>query len=66
MRREARQTLPATALVHEAYLVVFKPIVAPIVRSIARTSMKRTLVSLRQRLLMTNAARERLQPVPGT
>lgn len=48
------------------YPVVFKPIVAPIVRTIARTSMKRTLASLRQRLLMTSAARERRRPVPGT
>lgn len=48
------------------YPGVFKPIVAPIVRSIARTSMKRTLVSLRHRLLLTKVARERLQPVPGS
>lgn len=48
------------------YPVIFKPIVAPIVRSIARKSMKRTLASLRHRLLMTKAARESLQPVPGS
>lgn len=48
------------------YPVIFKPIVAPIVRSIARKSMKRTLASLRHRLLMTNVAQERLRPVPGS
>ena len=48
------------------YPVIFKPIVAPIVRSIARKSMKRTLASLRQRLLITNAANESLQPAPGS
>ena len=48
------------------YPVIFKPIVAPIVRSIARKSMKRTLASLLQRLLITNAANESLQPAPGS
>ena len=48
------------------YPVIFKPIVAPIVRSIARKSMQRTLASLRHRLLMTKMARESLQPVPGS
>ena len=48
------------------YPGIFKPIVAPLVRSIARTSMKRTLASLRHRLLLTGVARERLQPVPGS
>ena len=48
------------------YPVIFKPIVAPIVRSIARKSMKRTLASLRQRLLITNVANESLQPAPGS
>ena len=48
------------------YPVIFKPIVAPIVKSIARKSMKRTLASLRHRLLITKAARETLPPVPGS
>ena len=48
------------------YPVIFKPIVAPIVRSIARKSMKRTLASLRHRLLMTSMAREIPQPIPGS
>ena len=48
------------------YPVIFKPIVAPIVRSIARRSMKRTLASLRHRLLISNTDKENLQPVPGS
>lgn len=48
------------------YPVIFKPIVAPIVRSVARKSMKRTLASLRHRLLLTDVAQESLQPVPGS
>jgi hypothetical protein len=37
------------------YPFLLKPIVAPIVRSVARKSMKRTLASLRSRLLMSPA-----------
>lgn len=48
------------------YPVIFKPIVAPIVRSIARKSMQRTLASLRHRLLLTKMAQESMQPVPGS
>ena len=48
------------------YPLIFKPIVAPIVRSIAKKSMKRTLASLRHRLLMTNVERGNLQQVPGS
>ena len=48
------------------YPVIFKPIVAPIVRSIARRSMKRTLASLRHRLLISHVGKEILQPVPGS
>ena len=48
------------------YPVIFKPIVAPIVRSIARRSMKRTLASLRHRLLISNTDKENLQPAPGS
>lgn len=48
------------------YPFILKPIVAPIVRSIARKSMKRTLASLRHRLLITNVQRGNLQQVPGS
>ena len=48
------------------YPIIFKPIVAPIVRSIARRSMKRTLASLRHRLLITNGEKARLEPFPGS
>lgn len=48
------------------YPVIFKPIVAPIVRSIAKKSMKRTLASLRHRLLISGVEKERLQAGPGS
>jgi len=48
------------------YPIIFKPIVAPIVRSIARKSMKRTLGSLRRRLLVSNGEKEGLEPVSGS
>lgn len=47
------------------YPRIFKPIVAPIVRSIARRSMKRTLASLRHRLLISDREKHRVEPVPG-
>ncbi len=48
------------------YPLIFKPIVGPIVRSIARKSMKRTLASLRHRLLSTHVQRGNLEQVPGS
>ena len=47
------------------YPFILKPIVAPIIRSVAKESMKRTLASLRIRLVVAKPGQENLRTEPG-